>query len=206
MELVSVGPFTFGDTRRYPPLPDEDLLNQNWQNWQWDSAYVDAYHKAENGDAGFIADVRKQKAVAAGVADECLKNLESAREGLPPVEYAILHTKLLTNKVQLALRTPMVMAALEWRAAQHADDESIKQARLDEMKADADAVRTVVMPLVQRPEAVDYLGRQWLVGVPEGVDRNAFMYWAWETELLAEGKRYPRGRYGVRAGSDPLHP
>ena len=41
-ELVSVGPFTFGDTRRYPLLPEEDLLNQNWQNWQWDEAYVDA--------------------------------------------------------------------------------------------------------------------------------------------------------------------
>ena len=59
---------------------------------------------------------------------------------------------------------------------------------------------------VQRPEVVDYLGRQWLVGPAEGVDRNAFLYWAWETERLAEGKRYPRGRYGVRAGSDPLHP
>ena len=205
-EIVSVGPFTFGDTRRYPPLPDEDLFNQNWQNWQWDSAYVPAYQNAEHGDAGFIEDVRKQKAIAAGLADECLKNLEGAREGLPPVEYAILHTKLLTNKTQLAIRTPMVMAALEWRAAQHTDDESGKQARLDEMKGDADAVRAMVMPLVQRPEAVEYLGRQWLVGPPEGVDRNAFMYWAWETERLAEGKRYPRGRYGVRAGSDPLHP
>ncbi|MGN6370954.1 MAG: hypothetical protein ACTHN5_22085 [Phycisphaerae bacterium] len=203
-EITSVGPFTFGDTRKYPPLPEEEVFTQNWQNWQWDSSYEGAYRKAERGDAGFMEEVRKEKARAAELADGSLKELEQVREGLPPAEYAILHTKLLTNKVQLAIRTPMVMAALEWRAAQNAESDEEKQGYLDQMKGEAEAVRGVVEPLVQRPAVMEYLGREWLVGAPEGVDRNAFMYWAWETERLAEGKRYPRGRYG--SGRDPLHP
>ena len=126
-EITSIGPFTFGDTRRIPLLPEEDVFNQNWQNWQWDASLVPAYQKAEHGDAGLIDSVRKMKAIAAGQAEECLKDLEGARDGLPPVEYAILHTKLLTNKTQLAIRAPMAMARWNGVRAQNASDAKEKQ-------------------------------------------------------------------------------
>ncbi|HUO06854.1 MAG TPA: hypothetical protein VM008_00850 [Phycisphaerae bacterium] len=204
-ELLSAGPFTFGDTRRYPPLPDEDAFNQNWQNWQWDASDVPAYEKAEHGDAGFIAEVTEAKGKAMGVAEQCLADLEKLRAALPPVEYAILRTKLMTNKVQLAIRAPMVLASLEWRAVQNAGSEEEKEGHLAAMRKHVEELCAVVGPGFAVPSYVDYLGRTWQVGSPEGVDRNAFMYWAWETERLADGKRYPRGRVYERK-VDPLHP
>ena len=195
-ELVSVGPFTRLAIRVGTRCCRKRICwVQNWQNWQWDETYVPAYHNAEHGDASFIENVRKQKAIAAVLADACLKNLKGAREGLPPVEYAILRTKLMTNKVQLAIRTPMVMAALEWRAAQNTQDEAEKQARLAQMKEDADAVRTVVTPPVQS-------GRTWWRPILAGNGWWACRRgWTGMRSCTGRGKRsdWRRGS-GIRAG------
>jgi hypothetical protein len=204
-EMLSVGPFTYGDTRRYPPLPDEEAFTQNWQNWQWDKSYVPAFQQAEHGDAQFIKDVTAQKAKAMETADQSLADLGKIKSDLPPIEWAILQTKLNTNKMQLELRTPMYLAALEYRAMRNADTQEEREAHRDAIRQELNELRNIVAPVYPPPVTVSYLGQIWHLGPPEGIDRNAILYWAYDTELLIDGKRYPLPK-AVDRNVDPLHP
>ncbi len=188
-EIVSIGPFTFGDTRRFPPLPDEEVFTQNWQNWQWDKDYLPAYHEAETGDAAFIQKVAQQKVGAMRIADACLKDLEAARPLLNRIDWEILYTKLLTNKTQLAFRSPMALAALDI-APQRMPPHGLRgEAHLDKIRQYIAEVRAIVSPRYPLPIEVDYAGRRWQLGVPAEVNRNILLFWAYDTELLIDGKR-----------------
>jgi len=191
-ELLSVGPFTFGDTRRSPALPDdEDIFLTNWQNWRWDQSLLPEYYKAAEGDAAFTEAVGKQKEAAMKLADECLANLELVREKLPEVEYEILRTKLLTNKAQLAVRGPMVMATLEYLAMRRTFDDVREQALSAAMKANIEKVRQVADSLDEEwPEEVWHLGKKWCVGQPEDLDREQLYRWAYDAELCREGRHF----------------
>ncbi len=121
-ELLSIGPFTFGDTRAFPLLGDEDVFGDNWQNWWWDKSFGAAHEKAEVGEAGFVAEVESQKARAKGLARQCLLDLESVRGKLKKEDYEILKTRLATNEAQLAFRTPMALAVLHYRQMMNAKE------------------------------------------------------------------------------------
>ncbi len=204
-ELLSVGPFTFGDTRRAPPLPDEELLTYNWQNWLWDKSYMPAHDQADRGDAEFIRQVEQQKAEAMKSAEQCLADLEKVKPELSSIEYAILHTKLSGNEAQLAVRTPMALADLEYRAANNAGTDAERETHLNAIRQHIAELRALLDPPMPLPTAVDYLGRTWYLGPPEGIDRNLLLFWAYDTELLVNGERAPLPK-PVERVPDPLHP
>ena len=205
-ELLSVGPFTFGDTRRLPPLPDEDFLTQNWQNWQWDPSYLPAYQQARTGDPAFIEQVTKQKAAAMKLADQCLAELDKVRPLMSQLDWEILYTRLYTNKMQLAYRTPMALAALEYLASRFAQTDADQQSHLDAARRHVDELHNVVAPQIPPPTAVDDHGRQWLLGPgAAGLDRNVLLYWCYDTHRLLNGERAPLPT-PVDRTPDPLHP
>jgi hypothetical protein len=188
-ELLSVGPFTHGDTRRFPPLPDDDdFLLMNWQNWRWDRSLLSMYFKIMNGDAEVIAEVTRQKAAAERDAEKDLANLEAAKPHLKAVEYDILRTKLLTNKMQLAARGPMVLATLHQHAMEDKWSEDDRRPHAEAIKAAIEKVKAVAASLGEKPVEVDHLGKRWRLNVPENMDREAFYRWAYDANLILEGK------------------
>jgi hypothetical protein len=191
-ELLSIGPFTHGDTRSFPPMPDDYVFDKNWQNWRWNDAYLRPYQLGEAGDANFIAEVTAQKVAGIELAKRCLADLEAARGTLDPVEYDILHTKLQSNLFQLRFRMPMVMAALHFRAWKNArNDEYARQwlaayrRNLAEVKELADEL-TRMYPIGGGAGArvVSYRGRTWTLDVPLGVSREALYRWAYDAERM----------------------
>ncbi len=185
-EMLSIGPFTFGDTRSFPPLPSEDPFSQNWQNWKWDKAYGKAHSDAELGEPAFVEGVAKQKAEAAATAAKCLADLEAVKGELSPVEYAILRSKLEGNRVQLSFRAPMAMAALHYRAWKYGPGGGREAARKAYLE-DVAAVRAAAMAIPDPGELVTYKQRVWRVGAAEGVDRDAVFKWAFEAGKLVPG-------------------
>jgi len=189
-EMLSIGPFAFGDTRHFPPLGNEtgvdDFLGQNHQNWRWDSRYLPWYRQAETGDPAFAAQVQAGKNQALQMADNCLANLQEVRGALAPEDYAILYTRLLTNKVQLSWRAPMALAVLHYRhlLAINPRRRTERRAAAAVLAADLAAIRQAALPVYDPPQKMDYRDRTWLVGVPEGVDRGRIYYWAWQMEQL----------------------
>lgn len=182
-EMLSVGPFTYGDTRgpfvNYKPsyyvaLPFDDVMgeraasNQNWQMWRWDATNLPTLNKIDAGDPAFIDDLRKEQTKAAALAEECMADLEKAKPMLLENEYAILHTKLLTNKVQLAYRSAATLAALHWRQATTARTQSQFDAAMEQYRKDLAAVQAVAESLKTYPKArtLVYLGKTWQVDYP----------------------------------------
>jgi|GEM_PF-1669556 len=194
-EITSLGPFTFGDTRIPPPLPDDpDILLMNWQNWRWDADYLPAYYAADRGDLAFITQVAKQKQVAAKAAEDCLAYLELARTHLPPAEYEILYTRLLTNQTQLATKSAMQMATLYYRAMIHATTQAQRKAWREAMRPEIDRVRLVAGEggaLGREPMVVEHMGRKWQLGVPTGLTRQALEHWAAEADTVVTGEHIP---------------
>ena len=193
-EMLSVGPFTYGDTRGtllkgapsyYVPLPYTDLMgelsssNLNWQMWRWDPQSLPIRMKIDNGDPLFIDELRKQKTAALEIAIQCLADLERAKPLLPVNEYQILYTKLLSNKVQLEYRTQAALAALHYRQIGAATT----QAQADEAFAlynkDLDAVRALADSLKAYPKATtfDYLGKHWQVNYPLAISPEQLTDW-----------------------------
>lgn len=189
-ELLSIGPFSFGDTRRFPPLVNEDAFRQNWQNWRWDRSYLTALRQAEAGDAKFIQQVAAQKAKAMALAQESLAALEDVRPRLTEIDYAILRTKLLTNQAQLAFRAPMALALLRYRALMHTRNAGQRAALRAAIARDLEQIRAVAAeaPPVRELPTVEYLGRNWPLGAPEEVNRERLYYWAYQTEEILRGR------------------
>jgi hypothetical protein len=185
-EMLSIGPFTFGDTRAFPPLPNEDVFSQNWQNWKWDKSYGKAHSDAELGESAFVENVGRQKAEAAVLAAKCVADLEAVQGELSPVEYAILRSKLEGNRVQLSFRAPMAMAALHYRAWKYGPGGGREAARAAYL-ADVAAVRAAAAAIPDPGELVAYKERAWRVGGAEGVDRDAVFGWAYAAEKLVPG-------------------
>jgi hypothetical protein len=187
-ELLSVGPFSFGDTRKFPPLGDEDIFGQLHQNYWWNAAYIPIHNQAEWGDPAFVTQVLSAKQSALKLADQCLQNLESAREALSAQDYAILKTKLLTNKVQLQFRMWMVMADLHYRRMIGTDDETERDAMDRALQNDLTQLRTVSMPIYPKPTEINYLGQTWEIGPPEDYSREAVFKWAYDMDMLRLGE------------------
>lgn len=196
-ELLSIGPFTFGDTRRFPALGEDDIFGDNWQNWRWDKSYLPAKEQAEVGDESFTDAVQASKAKAREQAEQCLKDLEVVKDKLGPEDYAILKTKLMTNQVQLEFRTPMAMAVLHYRRMMNADDEAERLAMDEALKLDLDALRAVAKPVYGAPKKIAYLGVIWEVGPPAGVPREWIFQWAYQMDELRRGED-PRPAKPVR--------
>jgi hypothetical protein len=191
-EMLSIGPFTHGDTRRYPPLPDDDdFLLMNWQNWRWNDLYLPTYDKIAAGDAEFTAQTAQQKAAALKLADESLANLESARPHLPDIEYDILHTRLLTNKTQMAIRGPMVLATLQYLAMRRTWESDKREALSQAMLENIEKIRAVAATLDDEwPDGVEYRGKTWYLGEPENLGREQLYRWAYNADLCRLGKHY----------------
>jgi hypothetical protein len=181
-ELLSIGPFTFGDTRLFPPpLPSEDPFDQNWQNWKWDKSYAKTHSDAERGDPSFIEKVAQQKAAAAQSAIQSLADLEAAKPDLPDIEYDILQSKLLSNRLQLAIRTPMALATLHYRAYKFgpaANREAARQACF----ADLATLRTAATALPTPGDVISYKQRPWRI--PDTPDRDATYKWLYDASKL----------------------
>ncbi len=188
-EMLSVGPFTFGDTRYFPPpLADEELFQENWQNWWWDDSFVPTRIKAEEGEAAFIAEVKAGKEKALRQAQQCLINLDLVRDKLKPEDYAILKTKLWTNQVQLAFRAPMAMSVLHYQRLVNTDDPAERAAMDQAMREDLAQVRAAAAPVYSSPQELNWLGRKWWVGPPEDVQREVIFRWAYEMDQLRRGE------------------
>ena len=187
-EMLSVGPFTYGDTRgpllKGAPsytvaLPYDDIFSQNWQMWRWDESYVPTLTKVNDGDPVFIDELRKQKAAALEAANQCLANLAQARPLLPAKEYEILYTRLLTNKVQLEFRTQAALAALHVRQMRAATTQAQADNAFEMYKQDLDAVRVLAEALKTYPQAAtrDYLGKRWAVNRPLAISPEQLNDW-----------------------------
>ncbi|MCL2640867.1 MAG: hypothetical protein FWD53_08490, partial [Phycisphaerales bacterium] len=147
---------------------------------------------ADRGDAAFITQVAKEKQAAAKAAEDSLANLELARPYLPPVEYEILYTRLLTNKTQLAAQSAMQLAALYHHAMQHATTEPQRKSWQNAMQREINRVRAVAETLGREPMLVEHLARKWPLGVPTGITQKALEDWATEADTVVTGTHVPR--------------
>ncbi len=187
-ELLSIGPFSFGDTRAFPPLGDDSLFGQNWQTWWWDSSYTKAHEQAMVGDPEFIKQMVADKARADATAQVCLSNLELVRWQLAPEDYEILKTKLITNKRQLELRTPMELAVMHYRQLVYAENDQDRDAADKAMQADLTALRAAALPVYEAPTEITWLGRKWKVNEPDEVlPREQIYHWAYQMDQLRRG-------------------
>ncbi len=178
-EMLSVGPFTYGDTRNFPALPYEDLFDQNWQNWRWNVNYVADLAKADYGDPEFIQARRDAETKALDQADQSLAALEKAKADLSPREYQILYTKLLTNKVQLQFRSAATLAALHYRQLLWAQTQAQATAAYDQYQKDIAAAAAVADELktYPAPTGFDYLGKTWSVNAPLDLPPDKLNQW-----------------------------
>ena len=185
-EMLSIGPFTHGGHGEFPPLPDRAMLDQNWQNWQWNAAFVPAYNKAKAGDAQLVAEIAKQKDAAASHAGQSHAQLDQVKNDLPADEYHNLRTRLVSNQIQLEFRTPMVMAMLHFRQAVNARTVPQRTAALDLYHKDLAQVRAIAVRLAANPpaEMADFMQRKWPLGVPLGVTAEQLYRWAYEAQDL----------------------
>ena len=123
--------------------------------------------------------VRKQKAAALKVARQCLKDLEVARPDLPPREYEILRTRLLSNEFQLQVRGQMILAALHYRQIRDATTTDERRAALKLYDADVAEVRKLAdaLPAYGEPRAISYLGKTYTLYQPLGMTPKELNEW-----------------------------
>ena len=200
-EMLSIGPFTYGDTRGpyisgVPSYrvaqPDEDLFNKNWQMWRWDNSYLPILGKASTGEAAFVQEVRQQKAAALETATKCLAALETAKPLLSRKEYDILHTRLLTNQYQLEFRSHAALAALHIRQVSQAETSAQFNTAAELYKQDIAAVRAIASALRQfpAPSTLSYLGKRWQLNAPLLLSAEDLDKWA-DSALRAPELDYP---------------
>jgi hypothetical protein len=198
-EMLSIGPFTYGDTRGpnikgRPSLqiaqPDDDLFNKNWQMWRWDKTYLPILEKASVGDPAFVEQIRLQQAAARTAANQSLAELEKARPFLSDKEYQILYTKLLTNQVQFEYRSAATLAALHARQMVQAQTPAQYNAIADLYKQDIAAIQKLADTFSNYPDPAtfDYLGKRWQVNAPLAISYEQLSDWI--TSASAVPDRY----------------
>jgi len=190
-ECLNIGSFSFGDTRGFPPNGDRDALRTNWANFRWDKSYVPEYQLGLKGDPAYTAKIEEQKRGAAKLAQKCLDKLEMVKEKVDPNDYAILRTKLLTNKVQLAYRAPMMLAYLRYRRAITTTDEPEKRRLANRIREDLNTIRAVADAAYPPASEIEYLGRKWRVGAPSQFDPKRIREWANQMESLLSAQGMP---------------
>jgi hypothetical protein len=198
-EMLSLGPFTFGDTRGYGlspvpeylvPEPYEDILSQNWQMWRWDDKFVPEMLQAAIGHPQFLDQIRAQKSAAQKIADQCLTDLEAAKPFLPDREYRILRTKLLTNTVQLYYRNQAALAALHWRQLFTATAPADADRARTQYQKDLAAVAALANALKELPppKTLNYLGKRWPLNYPFAITADQIDQW---TDLATQAVEPP---------------
>jgi hypothetical protein len=187
-EMLSIGPFAYGDTRAFPALGDDDFLGQLRQNWRWDDRFAAEHERAETGEASFVDAASAAKSKAEAIAHTCLMDLELVKDRLRPEDYAILRTRLLTMNAQMRTRGPMALAVLHYRQWLNATTDAERARADDAMEADLARLRTAARPVYDPPTELKYLGRTWKVGPPENVWRDAIYSWAWKMDQLRRGE------------------
>ncbi|HVS72321.1 MAG TPA: hypothetical protein VHQ47_13785 [Phycisphaerae bacterium] len=178
-ELLSIGPFTFGDTRQFPPEPAVDPFDQNWQNWRWDKSYIPDFNAAERGDPAFTDRVTVQKQSATLLAAQSLADLNAAKPHLDPTDFAILRSRLLTNQAQLAFRTPMALASLHYRAWRYGPPAG-RAAAARAYNSDLRQLRAIIGTFPESGPLVSWKNRSWRVDAPGDIDRNALYKWLYD--------------------------
>ncbi len=186
-EMLSVGPFSFGDNRKFPQIGDEDIFGQLHQNWWWDDSYAAVHMKGETGDPAFTAEVASAKEQARQLADQSLRDLDLIRDQLAPQDYSILKTRLLSNRVQLGFRAPMVMAVLHYRRMMNAPTPADRQAADIALQKDLTAVRQAGSTIYAAPKQITWLGQNWSVDAPDDYSRDAINAWAYQMDQLRQG-------------------
>jgi hypothetical protein len=188
-EMLSIGPFTIGDTRQYTPQPGASIFSDNWQNWKWEPLkYADVLAKADTGDPAFVEQLRKDKLAALAVAEESLSDLQAARPTLDERDYRILHTRLLSNKVQLQFRTIVALAAMHYRQARHAKSPQAFADAAAAYKKDMADARALAESLYQYPKAetIQYMGKAWAVNYPLSISPEQIRDWTAAAEKLVQ--------------------
>ncbi len=185
-EILNIGPFTFGDTRYFPPTGEDRVFTNNWQNWRWDKSYIPAYKKADVGDAEFTSKVAKQKEKAKRLAEESLASLEKAKPYIDRDEYMLLYTKLLTNKVQLDIRSEMMLSVLKYRRIKNTEDVSTREELACQIRKHLRNIRIEARRVYIEPEEITLHGRTWEVGAPELLERKRINDWTDKVESQLE--------------------
>jgi len=140
-EAQNVGPFTFGDTREYPPFADRDAFDCNWSNWKWDASLIPLYERTRDGDPLIIALKEKTSAEAIKQGEQALKILDSARNKLSPEAYNLLRTKLEATLDYTRVMTRIELAYLRLKRESITTNRDEKARLLGQLQSDADDLR-----------------------------------------------------------------
>ena len=169
-ECLSIGPFTYGDARGFPPPGiEEDVFNCNWQNWRWDPSFIPARDRALAGDMRFLRQLQVRKSSAMRLAQQSLDDLELVKDALDPADCEILKTKLTTNKVNIELRAPMMLANVRYKRILNTNDEAEKRRQAREIRKGLQQIRAVADRDYPPAREIEHLGQRWRVGPPEGM-------------------------------------
>lgn len=188
-ECLNIGSFSFGDTRGFPPPNgDRDALLTNWANFRWDPAYIPEYKLGLAGDPGYTKKIEGQKKKAMRLAQQCLDDLEKVKDKLDPVEYEILQSKLLTNKIQLEIRAPMMVAYLKYRRILNTGDQAEKIRLATDIRRGLETIRSAVDRQYPPMREIEHMGRKWRVGAPDGIDITKTHTWVDKMESLLAGQ------------------
>lgn len=185
VELLNIGSFSFGDTRGYPPRNgDRDALHTNWANFRWDESYIPEYQLGLAGDLAYTRRIEAQKRNAFRLASQCLADLEAVRPKLGANDYEILRTKLLTNKVQLEARAPMMLSWLRYRRILSTTDQAEKLRLAGYIRDHIRTIRRVADREYPAAREIQHLDRTWWVGAPLRFDAKRTHEWCDKMESL----------------------
>jgi len=183
--MLSVGSFTVGDTRGFPPRPDENVLDQNWQNWRWDTSLVPQKIKIEEGDPALTREIEEQKLKAANLAKQSLEELATVEDKLDPADYQILRAKL-----QLEFRSAMAMTILRANRLIRIKDSGEQSELLSTIAKDLQTIQGVAQRDYGKPVEIEKFGRKWKVGVPEGLNLKKMNEWVEKTKNFISEKGF----------------
>jgi len=184
-EALYVQRLSFGDTRSFPPPNgDSDAFANNWDVWKWDPFFIPMYQAALNGDPSFIAAVDAAKQRALALASQSLEAARIAATTLSANEAAILRQRIANNQLELAVRAPMMRGYLRYRRILVASDAGERARLASEIRGELAALRDLAGRSYPPFVSLDYLGRTWRVGGPDGIDWALVRGWADRMEAL----------------------
>lgn len=187
-ECLNIGSFSFGDTRGFPPNPDKDAFLTNWANFRWDASYLYEYKLGLTGDPGYTRKIEAQKYNAKRLAQQCLDDLELVKGKLVQADYEILKTKLLSNKVHLEWRAPIMLAYLHYRRLLSTKDQEEKQQLAQKIQKELKAIVSAAGKIYPPKQEIEHLGQKWSVGAPLNFDPKKIVEWTKKMEALVSAQ------------------
>jgi hypothetical protein len=140
-EAQNVGPFTFGDTREYPPFVDQDAFDCNWSNWKWDTSLIPLYEHTKRGDPLVIAHKETTSAAAVKQGEQALQDIDSAKNKLSPDAYHLLRTKLEATLDYTRVMTRIELAYLRLQRESNTTNRDEKTRLLEQLQTDVIKLR-----------------------------------------------------------------